>query len=340
MHQTTISILVGCVCIIAAATILYSKTSFENAAAPRARDVVSEPLLRVYANEHGSTSTVAFVRREARRFSAADQHLSAHALGQILFEREGATAAFQLCGALFGYGCLHQIVSQVSPEQGIETALDAERVCREIAPRARGDCLHAAGHSIIFSRGYTEEAARESFAECEKTMDATAFDTEQSCYGGAFMEYNMRFMQDGAFNGGHARASTVPFCLSLNTETARRTCIFWMAPKVHAALGFRYTDTVFRTLGRFCNDSVPEQYRDACMESVGRSIGLIGYISNEQAAHYCEVATQGTPYNEGCVEWAARTITASNANSDITGLCDTLKEHAPACMSFSKTFIR
>ena len=336
---SAIAPLIGVFFFIAAGIIAYSKASIESPTTPRARDTLSEPLLRVMAKEQGSTSTIAYVRREASRYSAADQHLAAHALGQVLFEREGAEEAFRLCGALFGYGCLHQIVSQVSPERGLETATDAERVCRDIAPKARGDCLHAAGHSIIFSRGYTEESARESFAECEKTVTPD-FDTEQSCYGGAFMEYNMRFMQEGAFNGGHAQAATVPFCLTLDTETAKRSCIFWMAPKAHAALGFMYSDRVFTTLGRFCTDSVPDSYQDACMESVGRSIGLVGYIPNNTAAHYCTVATAGTSFYRNCVHWAARTIVASNTKADITSLCETLATDVPACLAFSKTFIR
>lgn len=336
----TVAPWVGILSFIAAGVILYSKISIEPAHEPRARDTLNESLLRVFAHEYGSTTTVAYVQREARKFSAADQHLAAHALGQVLFEREGAEKAFQLCGALFGYGCLHQIVSQVSPERSIETAADAERICRAIAPRARGDCLHAAGHSIIFSRGYTEAAARESFAECEKTVDKRTFDTEQSCYGGAFMEYNMRFMQDGAFNGGHAQASTVPFCLSLDSETARNSCIFWMVPKVHAALGFHYNDAVFTSLRRFCMESVPEEYSATCMGSVGRSIGLVGYTPNETAAHYCRVATDSTAYYAECAYWAARTLVASNKDADVTTLCETLPDNAPACMAFSKTFIR
>lgn len=339
MNTSHIAVIIGLCSLVFAGFILSNKLVIRNDT-PRARDMLTESTLRIYATEYGSASTTEYVRTTATRYSAANQHLAAHALGQVLFEREGAERAFEMCGSLFGYGCLHQIISQVSPEEELDTAAEVLALCKEMAPRSPGNCLHAAGHSLVYTAGYDEERFRKVLNECQQTIPLLLpFDEEQSCYGGAFMEYNMRFMQDGAFTNGHVQASTVPFCLSLSDELQRRTCMFWMIPKAHAATNFSYSNRTLTTLGRFC-DAVPATYQNECFSSIGRSIGLYGYLRNGTMIRYCELAAAHAPQHlSSCIHWAARTKAVSNARADIAPVCETLPSaQVRSCLTFSESF--
>jgi hypothetical protein len=113
------------------------------------------------------------------------RHLSAHIMGEKIFESEGVSG-IRFCDASFSFGCYHGFFGQVFARKGVESITELDAVCvHAFGPLGTG-CQHGIGHGVLEYVGY--QNIREALALCEKTTKSAPL---LGCVSGVFMEYNM-----------------------------------------------------------------------------------------------------------------------------------------------------
>lgn len=113
------------------------------------------------------------------------RHLSAHIMGEKIFESEGVSG-IRFCDASFSFGCYHGFFGQVFARKGVESITELDAVCvHAFGPLGTG-CQHGIGHGVLEYVGY--QHINEALALCEKTTKSAPL---LGCVSGVFMEYNM-----------------------------------------------------------------------------------------------------------------------------------------------------
>lgn len=126
-----------------------------------------------------------------------EQHVAAHQFGKLIYESIGLDG-IDVCDGRFSYGCLHQVLGMALGESGAEAITQLEDRCNK-AVGASGvtgvseTCRHALGHGLMFYFDYTPLGLRKAVDACTPYQDAT----HRKCEFGAFMEFNVHFMQGG-----------------------------------------------------------------------------------------------------------------------------------------------
>lgn len=326
------------VLVCALATFLYARHLgvFKEHRAAEARFNVET--LRTFAQKNGVESLVARVKRDAHEFTNLNGHQIGHSLGQVLYEREGLDA-MALCSDAFTYGCLHQVIGLGYAEGGQSAFEGMVRICKEQSFVPARECLHALGHGIVYFSDYKADDLERTLLLCDTAQSGVPFDYEDSCYGGAFMEYNMHFMSDneGAFNTGRPYDASAPLspCSTIPTERDRATCAFWLLPWYHGQLDhWRFNERSFRSLGDFCDTMTDNHMHTACMLAIGRE-AAVNVPPERLTLSLCAAAADSRHENDMCLFGAARINAPSHADLS-SWLCERASAtRIEACKKFS-----
>lgn len=297
--------------------------------------------LRDYGKSHGSRDLVKYVISTSAEYSVFNQHQIGHALGQVLYEREGF-AAISLCGDSFTYGCLHSIVGLSYDEEGPGSVDSILNSCSENTGIPKKDCLHAVGHALVYVHGYRKDALTDILNRCDRAQIGTPFDYEDSCYGGAFMEYNMHFMSDneGAYGVGRMfdDATSREPCAAITGEDRVATCSFWLLPWYHGQLKgheWRFNEKAFGLLGDFCY-SMDKKNQAACLMAVGREAAA-NTLPIRLIVSYCGAAARDSLGFDTCILGAVRILNSKHSEM-VTPLCEAVaKERHSACLAFAES---
>lgn len=315
--------------------------SVEDAERPRERDEVGRifgaDVLRAYAQEHGSVALRDYVFTEGERFTTANGHYIGHALGGVLYEREGLDA-LGLCGASFTYGCVHEVIGHAYAAQGPESLWNLTEECRSTLSNY-GECLHALGHALVDVYGYdTAEEMEKSLAICETTVKpGQPLDFHNICYAGVFMEFNTHIMAEGAFAQPRPYDEAEPYapCDAIRDDRQRSICSFWLVSWIHGILyDFRYNDDVFKRLGDYCYAMPDTTMRSACVYAVGGQIGIRGDIPYNRSMSFCDAAVRPEDKDE-CVMGMARMVRGSGRMDRVTARCEALGDRKEECIAFA-----
>jgi hypothetical protein len=149
------------------------------------------------------------------------KHEVAHYFGGVLYDSVGLEG-ISVCDDDFSYGCFHELItfSILDHGTGILTELN------EFCTNSEFDCQHGIGHGILADFGYTQSDLNEALEMCN-TLGSV--DESDGCFGGIFMEYNLRTIwgKDAPLRAfDNANEDTT--CEEVPAH-GRKACYFWSA---------------------------------------------------------------------------------------------------------------
>ncbi len=236
------------------------------------RDMATPPLGVEYEEEWkefistvGPQEAYRAFAESVRDLQPGPQHTNAHFFGAALFGAVG-TDGLPACDDRFSFGCYHEFLGHAIRDLGLDVVFELNARCREVIPHNPLSCQHGIGHGVQAHFGYEDAALFSSLDVCKSLPDA---DIIGGCYGGAFMEYNLRTMvgesaplREG-FEDPHYPCSVVE-------DDYVTACVFWqpqwwLAQMRTTMLGSTVRERVGEA-GRLCTSS---RDREHCFEGVG-----------------------------------------------------------------------
>lgn len=201
------------------------------------------------------------------------EHVEAHIFGSALYRAEGIQG-FVVCDDRFSYACLHQFIAEALVDLGTDSLNEVVEACKGVP-----GCRHSIGHGVLASTGY-------SFNDLQKAISiCTVLPSEQDvqgCYGGVFMEYNLRRLL-GTDQERPLGEDWFDPCEHVS-KSARRVCYFWqptlMAHKLKSP-GQSLTPAALGTMGEKCRTIREKELRAVCFEGIGVSALNTGRSLND-----------------------------------------------------------
>jgi hypothetical protein len=264
------------------------------------------------------------------------QHIAAHAFGAALYDVEGEQG-LSTCDARFSYGCYHEFLGRAIASLGLGVVGRLNQGCIDSLKESPLSCQHGIGHGVLAAIGYDEASLRKALAICE---DLPYNDPIGGCYGGVFMEYNMRTMLGD-------RASLRPLqdgeplypCDVLGSEYLP-ACYFglpqWWLLTWEQAHGTEAPGTP--STGALCDKAGSSALVRTCYEGMGTMVALEAGFDPEKAKELCRLSSRDEKRQLYCRSYAATSITLSTPTMDGNGtaVCDGLVGADQAyCLSYA-----
>jgi len=214
---------------------------------------------------------------------AVSGHTIAHSLGRLAYATAQSPKVFAQCNEVFQSGCYHGVLEAHFDANPNDQATALALECRTLsgtdnsAPARQAECLHGLGHGLV---GKYKHALKPAVEECHTLASNWE---RQSCYSGAYMEnaihaYNAAYAGQGKDLGlSHHGADHVKALVPSKEhpyapcDTAapdqQSMCWSYLPNMYHMVMGMND----FSKLFPYCN-AAPEQWRIACMMSVGKDV--------------------------------------------------------------------
>lgn len=315
MRQTHAVIAVLGSALLLAGGITVANTTVHNAAigpSPCSQeyvDVACESVhWRTQLQEHDTLTVYrAFVAHNRARDASA-RHLQAHAFGGALYETS-RFAHFALCAddsmAAFEFGCLHELLSRAIEAEGMQAVHTLNELCFTTFPVAWPMCQHGLGHGLIASSGYQLDDLKTALAMCDDLRGGAA----GGCYGGVFMEYDLRLFQgDARETRALTDAGLAHPCGELAPQH-RNACYsrlpqWWLhLPPTDDFSNPKYTqDKRFTIAGERCRAlATSADERTACMRGIGR-VAVLDSDTLAGAPALCRAAAENHADTFACLQ--------------------------------------
>jgi hypothetical protein len=184
----------------------------------------------------------------------------------------------------FSSGCFHEFIGRALHEHGEGILSEMDTYCKTTV----FDCQHGIGHGLVTYSGYDYEDLLKALDLC-KNLGTT--DIRDGCFGGIFMEYNIRVMlePDSGIRTQEGGEAPDALCL-LVPEFSKQACYFWLAQWL---LGSEFEGSVNEKLllaTPKCQQIVDTDSRLNCYS--GLSNELPSYTNDlEVMARYCNEKT-------------------------------------------------
>lgn len=250
------------------------------------------------------------------------QHVWAHAFGAALYAIEGIDG-IGVCDDRFVFGCFHQFLGDAIHERGIESIASLNDKCFGILVTTPLSCQHGIGHGVLSYEGYDDVALMRALKVCETLRGNDAIG---GCYGGVFMEYNIRTMLlDKAEPRAYTGNPFVP-CDALN-DPFIRPCIYWQ-PQWWTQTVVRTTppQDAFRTMGEYCRAfSSDVALRRTCIEGIGNVVIREANYDADMVRELCDAAG----------ETVAEKVRCRSVGANHFGLQDDMKQALQVCDDLS-----
>lgn len=229
---------------------------------------------------HGAGVAYAEFKEKNARAAEQGRHLSAHIIGEKIYESEGISG-IRYCDASFSFGCYHGFFGQAFAQGGIDSIEELDAVCvRSFGPLGTG-CQHGIGHGVLEYVGY--QNITDALAICEKTTKSAPL---LGCVSGVFMEYNMPLVGISDTLIPQTRAfskETADEPCRLVKETYKKSCYFELGGWLDSAL---YGD--YEKIGEVCG-SFTVEWRAACFQGFGAMLPQRMHYNSESSRAICEV---------------------------------------------------
>lgn len=197
------------------------------------------------------------------------QHAQAHIFGGALYQVEGLSG-LATCDSQFSFGCFHESLGRAISSLGLSVVTQLNEECFKGAGNAPLACQHGIGHGIVAYIGYDLSSLKKSLAIC-KTLPG--IHPVGGCYGGAYMEFNMRTMLGSEGSPREDNSDLLSPCDRLDASD-QPACYFWQPLWWHIVFdrqGIHDQLKNYTKIGALCAD-VPVDSRSRCFEGIGNNI--------------------------------------------------------------------
>ncbi len=198
------------------------------------------------------------------------RHQAAHSMGEALFAARGAEGV-TVCDDSFSYGCYHGFFGRAIATDGLAVIPTVHEICkRTLGPKA-SSCQHGVGHGLVVHFGYERENLDEALPSCDVLDDTRP---AEGCYGGAYMEYNLRTMHTGeSVIRKPPEGNMYDPCDTVASRFAG-ACYFWQPQwwfTFYKHQGMT-TDSISSRIGELCRELPLGESRSKCISGFGNDI--------------------------------------------------------------------
>ncbi len=251
--------------------------------------------------------------------SSNTKHALAHIFGGALYRSQGESA-LAVCDAQFSYGCFHEFLASAIEEHGISEVQTLNEDCWNSLVSSPLACQHGIGHGVLGYFGYGSSSLDKALSLCK---DLPMSDSIGGCYGGVFMEYNMRTMLDYNDKVRPVTDNDIYAPCDTLADEYKKACVFWQPQwwlvKVY---GNKAGVGVFTKMGKNC-DTIGKDtlLKRLCYEGLGTVAPLYVDNSPTKAASFCNAASTEALYKLYCLSYAANDISLVAGASEGAKVC-------------------
>jgi hypothetical protein len=241
------------------------------------------------------------------------QHNETHVFGSALYSQEGIHGV-AVCDDRFEYACFHQVIGEALTDLGMDSFPKVVEVCK-----GSPACLHSIGHGVLAQQGYTIADLRKAIRVCE-TLPSSVY--VQGCYGGLFMEYNMRRMLGDTQHPRPASENWLDPCDQFSGELGR-ICYYWQPTWWRSQLtsdDLALTESGFGRMGELCETVTDLELNASCFEGTG-VIALNSGRTAQEGVSTCDFVSDEVSGNSLCRTGAARLIALLGRHDEARAAC-------------------
>ncbi|MBI4093704.1 hypothetical protein HY417_01965 [Candidatus Kaiserbacteria bacterium] len=264
--------------------------------------------------------------------SRNQQHKVAHEFGAALYHVLGEEG-LAVCDSRFSFGCFHEFLGRAIAEKGFAAVPRLNEGCREAMSTNVLACQHGIGHGVLASAGYERVDLLKALAICK---DLPYSDTIGGCYGGVFMEYNVRTMLGEEAAPREDEGGAHEPCASLAPDF-RYACYYWQPQwwKQGFLEGQELGNTYAR-MGSFCLEVKEQNDRRACFEGIGNITAQASDFRGAESATLCDAVSSLVQHQTLCRSIAANHLgldaSAAEAEKACQGLFGDYREY---CLQYA-----
>lgn len=292
-----------------------------------------EAMWVTYIRTLGGEHAYALFAKRVAHLTEPEKHLAGHAFGAALYRTLGVEG-LSVCDEKYAYACFHEFMGYAISELGIDSVIYLNETCIEVLGSRSLACQHAMGHGIQTFFGYEYENLMEALETCK---ELPYNDPISGCFGGAFMEYNMRTMLGREGVVLPVTRDPGELCRTVRPEF-QRGCFYWAPHWWHVVL-FESTanEETFRALGVICDETAPN---DELLEVCYRGIGLItpqAALHEPEKTHaLCLASSERSSRALACLSNAANIISLALGVETAERVCAGLETSMHAyCLSYA-----
>jgi len=279
-----------------------------------------------------------------------EQHTMVHIFGGALYDTEGLSS-LSVCDSRFFYGCFHEFTGRATAEKGIDSVDELNQECIDSLDGSEEEaCRHGLGHGIQVFFGYTSNDLLSALDVCATLPENNAYGG--GCFGGIFMEYNLRTMlaEDGAVRDS---VDMLNPCSGLPDEYVP-ACAYWQpqwwrsGPLSHLKMW-----EVYGRMGRYCKEmeenlgNTEEDHRiirSMCFGGIGGISAPDSGFNTFLIKKVCDIAAGTEEERILCRANAAYRMTESPLRDEAKDACEGLGDigleycHAFADIDFARAY--
>jgi hypothetical protein len=266
------------------------------------------------------------------KYDPNQQHSYAHVFGGVLYSHTGSPG-LKYCSPNFAYGCFHEFIGKAIRKEGVGVTLELNEGCRrDLGDLALG-CQHGIGHGVQSALGYEKKDLLKSLEVCK---GLPYNDSIGGCYGGVFMEYNMRTVL--ATDGGTLRPmieGQEDECPTLPKDFVA-PCYYWQPQWWSESLREKgmSENEIFAMIGGWCRKGAVVG-REQCFRGIGNIDPAVTLYDVEKSIALCRSVVAGDHTSfKYCIEDVANSFNSiPEARPDTPKICAALtKEEAKFCL--------
>ncbi len=195
-------------------------------------------------------------------FTVEIQHNETHAFGTALYEQVGIEG-IAVCDDRFEYACFHQVIGEIFADLGMDSFSRIVEACK-----GGPACLHSIGHGVLAQQGYAVTDLQNALKGCEALPSAVYV---EGCYGGVFMEYNMRRLLGDDQLPRPLGKNWLDPCDQFSGVLGR-ICFYWQPTWWRSALSsddLHLSPAGFQRMGALCSTITDTELKASCFEGTG-----------------------------------------------------------------------
>ena len=264
--------------------------------------------------EVGGSKAYAEFREANNQFDINRQHNHAHIIGDAIFKALDLNGT-AVCDSSYSFGCYHEYLGQAINAHGIDVVQELNEVCVQNLGAQALSCQHGIGHGVLSYFGYESDTLDASLDVCSNLPYS---DPIGGCYGGIFMEYNMRTML--SLDGVGARepldvTNLHEPCDTLDADQ-KPACYYWQ-PQWWFATVRGTSEERFASMGDLCREVGDAAIERKCFEGIGNITPQSSGYDPEETILLCQSAATNSKQETYCRSDAANSFHAVPSVRDL-----------------------
>ncbi|NQV93228.1 hypothetical protein HQ403_01890 [Candidatus Kaiserbacteria bacterium] len=233
--------------------------------------------------------------QSAKNLPLGKQHELVHVFGAALYNGKDLNLLL-VCDEQFLYGCFHEFIGSTIAEHGLHVIEEIDAICSKAEGGNKTVCHHGVGHGIQTYLGYKEEDLVSALKVCD---GFPLSDPIGGCYGGVFMEYNLRTMLGGDDEIRSLTENILSPCDHIE-EKYQASCMFRLPQWWRHHLSENVSKEITSQLGEMCSTAILPNMVSPCFQGIGNIVAVNVNFDMAQIIPLCDASTSDLDYTVAC----------------------------------------